>query len=51
MTLSVHILAMLPTDVIGPSAVPAGHRVAEAAILVGFVAVGIALALRVRNRG
>jgi hypothetical protein len=51
MTLAIHILAMLPADVIGHSAVPSGQRAGEAAILVGFVAVGLALALRVRGRG
>jgi hypothetical protein len=50
MSLAVHILAMLPTDAIGHSAVPAGQRAAEAAILVAFVAVGIVLALRVGDR-
>jgi hypothetical protein len=50
MSLAVHILAMLPTDAIGHSAVPAGQRAAEAAILVAFVAVGVVLALRMRDR-
>ena len=49
MTLAFHILAMLPTDAIGHWAVPAGQRVAEAAILIGFLAIGLALALRVRG--
>jgi hypothetical protein len=51
MRLAFHILAMLPTDMSGQSAVPAGQRAAEAGILVGFVVVGLALALRVRDRG
>ena len=49
MSLAVHILAMLPTDVIGHSAVPAGQRIGEAAILVGFLAVALVLALRFRD--
>jgi hypothetical protein len=49
MSLAVSILAMLPTNAIGHSAVPAGQRIAEAAILVAFVAVGIVLALRLRR--
>jgi hypothetical protein len=50
MTLAVHILAMLPTDVIGHSAVPSGQRAAEAAILLAFVVVGLVLALRLHRR-
>ena len=50
MSLAVAILAFLPTNTIGHSAVPAGQRIAEAAILVAFVVVGLLLALRLRLR-
>jgi hypothetical protein len=40
------ILAMLPADVIGHSAVPSGERVAEAAVLVAFFAITMLLAVR-----
>jgi hypothetical protein len=51
MGVALHILAMLPANVIGHSAVPSGARAGEAAILVAFVAVGLVLAVRVRGRG
>ena len=40
------ILAMLPADAIGHSSVPAGRRVAEAAVLVALAVAGIAAAFR-----
>ena len=49
MSFAVSILAMLPTDAIGHSAVPAGQRVGEAAILLGFLAVVVVLAVRFRD--
>jgi hypothetical protein len=49
MSLAVSILAMLPTDAIGHSAVPAGQRAAEAAILVGILALVVVLAVRFRD--
>ena len=49
MSFAVSILAMLPADAIGHSAVPAGQRVGEAAILVGFLAVVVVLAVRFRD--
>jgi hypothetical protein len=51
MTHAFHILSMLPADMLGPSAVPAGQRVAEGAILAAIVVVGLALVLRARLRG
>ena len=49
MSNAVHILAMLPTDAIGHSAVPAGQRAGEAAILLGFLVVVLVLAVRFRD--
>jgi hypothetical protein len=49
MSLAVHILAMLPADAIGHSAVPSGERTGEAAVIVGFLVVGLLLALRFRR--
>jgi hypothetical protein len=49
MAACVHILAMLPANAIGHSAVPSGERLAEAVILVAFVVAGLALAVRLRR--
>ena len=49
MSFAVSILAMLPTDAIGHSAVPAGQRVGEVAVLLGFLAVVVVLAVRFRD--
>ena len=51
MRLAVDILAMLPADSIGHSAVPSGERIAEAALLVAFVLVAALLGLLARARG
>ena len=45
MRFAVEILAMLPADAIGHSAVPSGERVAEAAILVGLIVLAGLVAL------
>jgi hypothetical protein len=50
MRLAVDILAMLPTDAIGHSAVPSRERIAEAAILVGLVLAAVLLAFLARAR-
>jgi hypothetical protein len=49
MRLAVDILAMLPADAIGHSAVPSGERIAEAAILIGLVLAAL-LAVLARAR-
>ena len=51
MRLAVDILAMLPADAIGHSAVPTGERIAEAAILVGLALAAVLIALLARARG
>jgi hypothetical protein len=51
MRIAVDILAMLPADSIGHSAVPSGERVAEAAILVALVLVAALTAVLARARG
>jgi hypothetical protein len=51
MRLAVDILAMLPADAIGHSAVPSGERIAEAALLVGLVLAAALIALVARARG
>jgi hypothetical protein len=50
MRVAVDILAMLPADAIGHSAVPSGERIAEAAILVGLVLAAVLLALLAQAR-
>ena len=50
MHIAVDILAMLPADAIGHSAVPSGESVAEGAIVVALLLLAMALALLVRAR-
>jgi hypothetical protein len=50
MRVAVDILAMLPADAIGHSAVPSGERIAEAAILAGLVLAAVLLALLAQAR-